>query len=109
MLVRRDWVTPTLGGTAWLEKPPLYYWQAVVAYKMFGVGDWAARFPSAFDASTLVFAVYWFLRRLRGGFAIDGALALTCSAGIVGFARAASTDMPLAATFAIAMMAWYAW
>jgi 4-amino-4-deoxy-L-arabinose transferase-like glycosyltransferase len=109
MLERRDWVTPTLGGTAWLEKPPLYYWQAVVAYKIFGVSDWAARFPSAFDASTLVFAVYWFLRRFRGGFAIDGALALTCSAGIVGLARAASTDMPLAATFAIAMMAWYAW
>src|SRR6185312_15285589 len=34
---------------------------------------------------------------------------LTTSAGIVGFARAASTDMPLTATFTIAMLAWYAW
>jgi 4-amino-4-deoxy-L-arabinose transferase-like glycosyltransferase len=25
MLERRDWITPTLGGTPWLEKPPLYY------------------------------------------------------------------------------------
>ena len=23
MLDRRDWITPTLGGHAWLEKPPL--------------------------------------------------------------------------------------
>jgi len=109
MLERRDWVTPTLGGTAWLEKPPLYYWQAMVAYTIFGVSDWAARLQSAIDATALVFAVYWFLRRFRVGLAIDCALALTSCAAIVGFARAASTDMPLAATFGIALLAWYAW
>jgi 4-amino-4-deoxy-L-arabinose transferase-like glycosyltransferase len=109
MLERRDWVTPTLGGTAWLEKPPLYYWQAMGAYKIFGVSDWAARIPSAFDATALVFAVYWFLRRFRPGFALDGALALTCCAAIVGFSRAASTDMPLAPMFVVALLAWYGW
>jgi len=109
MLERRDWVTPTLSGVAWLEKPPLYYWQTEIAYKIFGVSDWAARLPSAIDATAMAFAVYWFLRRFRPGFALDGALALTCSAAVVGFARAASTDMPLAATLAIAMIAWFAW
>ncbi len=35
---------------------------------------------------------------------------MTASAsGVIGFARAASTDMPLAAMFTIAMLAWYAW
>jgi len=24
MLARHDWITPTLGRAAWLEKPPLY-------------------------------------------------------------------------------------
>jgi 4-amino-4-deoxy-L-arabinose transferase-like glycosyltransferase len=109
MLERGDWITPTLGGEPWLEKPPLYYWQAMAAYKIFGVSDWAARLPSAIDATAMAFAVYWFLRRFRPGFALDGALAVTCSAAIVGFARAASTDMPLAATFTIAMMFWFAW
>lgn len=109
MLERRDWVTPTLSGAPWLEKPPLYYWEAMVAYKVFGVHDWAARIPSAFDAAAMAFAVYWFLRRFRPGFALDGALALTSCAAVVGFARAASTDMPLAATLTIAMMAWFAW
>jgi 4-amino-4-deoxy-L-arabinose transferase-like glycosyltransferase len=109
MLQRHDWITPTLGGNAWLEKPPLYYWQAMIAYRLFGVSDWAARLPSAFDALVLVLAVYWFLRRFRPGMELDGALMLATCAGVVGYARAASMDMALAATFSIAMLAWYAW
>jgi len=109
MLARHDWVTPTLGSVPWLEKPPLYYWQAMAAYGSFGVSDWAARLPSVLDATLLVFAAYWFLRRFRSGCALDGALMLATSAGLVGYARAASTDMPLAAAFSIAMLAWFAW
>jgi 4-amino-4-deoxy-L-arabinose transferase-like glycosyltransferase len=109
MMVRHDWVTPTLGGAAWLEKPPLYYWQAIIGYSLFGVSDWVARLPSVFDASLLVFAVYFFLRRFRVGSALDGALMTACTAGVVGYARAASTDMALASMFTIAMLAWFAW
>lgn len=109
MLARHDWVTPILGGKPWLEKPPLYYWEAMLSYRIFGVSDWAARIPSAFDATLLAVAVYLFLRRFRPGFQLDGALVTASSAGIIAFARAASTDMPLAAAFGIAMLAWYAW
>jgi 4-amino-4-deoxy-L-arabinose transferase-like glycosyltransferase len=109
MFARHDWITPTLGGIPWLEKPALYYWQAMVAYKMFGVSDWAARLPSATDATMMVVAVYLFLRRFRPGFQLDGALMTASATGVIGFARAASTDMPLAAMFTIAMLAWYAW
>lgn len=109
MFARHDWITPTLGGKAWLEKPPLYYWQAMLAYAIFGVSDWAARLPSAFDASLMVLGVYLFLRRFRPGSEIDGALMTASSAAVVGFARAASTDMPLAATLTLAMLVWYAW
>ena len=109
MLARHDWITPTLGGHAWLEKPPLYYWQAMLAYRFFGVRDWAARLPSAVDATVLVIAIYFFLRRFRQGFQLDGALITASAAGIIGFARAASTDMPLTVAFAIAMLAWFSW
>lgn len=109
MLARHDWISPTLGGKPWLEKPPLYYWQAMLAYSIFGVSDWAARLPSAIDATLLVFAVYLFLKRLRPGFQLDAALMTASAAGVIGFARAASTDMPLAAMFTIALLAWYAW
>jgi 4-amino-4-deoxy-L-arabinose transferase-like glycosyltransferase len=109
MLARHDWITPTLGGRPWLEKPPLYYWQAMLAYGLFGVSDWAARLPSAVDATLMVVATYLFLQRFRPGFQLDGALMTASAAGIIGFARAASTDMPLAATFTIALLAWFAW
>ena len=109
MLARHDWVTPVLSGSPWLEKPPLYYWQAMIAYKLLGVSDWAARLPSAVDGFALVFAVYFFLRRFRPGFELDGALMLASASGIAGYARAASMDLPLAAAFTIAMLAWYAW
>jgi 4-amino-4-deoxy-L-arabinose transferase-like glycosyltransferase len=109
MLDRHDWVTPVLGGQPWLEKPPLYYWQALLAYKMFGVSDWAARLPSALDATLLVLAMYFFLRRFRPGFELDGALITASSAGIVGYARAASMDMALAAAFTIGMLGWWMW
>jgi 4-amino-4-deoxy-L-arabinose transferase-like glycosyltransferase len=109
MLERHDLITPVLGGRPWLEKPPLYYWQAMLAYAIFGVSDWAARLPSALDATLLVLAAYFFLRRFRPAFELDGALITASSAGIVGYARAASTDMALAAAFTIGMLGWWAW
>jgi 4-amino-4-deoxy-L-arabinose transferase-like glycosyltransferase len=109
MLERHDWVTPTLQGKPWLEKPVLYYWEAMAAYSLFGVTDRAARLPAAFDAALMIAAIYLFLRRFRPGGEVDGALIAAGSAAIIGFSRAAATDMPLAASFAVAMLGWYAW
>jgi 4-amino-4-deoxy-L-arabinose transferase-like glycosyltransferase len=110
MLARHDWVTPVLNGVPWLEKPALYYWGAMLSYKAFGVSDWAARVPSAVLASAMVFAIYGFLRRNGGGArATDAALMTASCAAVIGFARGASTDMPLAATFTIGMLAWRRW
>ena len=109
MLQGHDWITPVLGGHPWLEKPPLYYWQAMLAYRIFGVSDWAARLPSALDATVLVLAVYFFVRRFQPGFELDGALMAASSGGIMGFARAASMDMALAAAFTIALLSWWTW
>ncbi|HEY7615803.1 MAG TPA: glycosyltransferase family 39 protein [Terriglobales bacterium] len=109
MLERHEWITPTLSGKPWLEKPILYYWEVILAYRVLGVSDWAARLPSAVDATLMVVAVYAFLRRFRAGFHLDGALMTASAAGVIGFGRAASMDMPLAATFTIGLLAWYAW
>ncbi len=110
MLERSDWVTPTLQGKAWLEKPVLYYWQAMLSFGAGrGVTDQAARLPAAFDAAMLIAAIYFFLRRFRPGSELDGALITASCAGMIGFARAAATDMPLAAAFGIALLAWFAW
>ncbi len=109
MLEHRDWITPRLGGKPWLEKPPLYYWQAMLAYTIFGVSDWAARVPAAVDATVIVLAAYIFLRRSCPGFELDGALITASCAGIIGYARAASMDITLASAFTLAMLAWWTW
>ena len=109
MLERHDWVTPVLGGHAWLEKPPLYYWQAMLAYSVFGASDAAARIPSAFDATLLVVAVYFFFRKFRRGVEVDAALITASCAGIIGYARAASMDTALTSAFGIGLLAWWAW
>src|SRR5271166_1869376 len=109
MLDRSDWVTPTLQGKPWLEKPVLYYWQAMLSFRLAGVTDQAARLPVALDAAGLIAIVYLFLWRFRPGSELDGVLITASTAGMIGFAHAAATDMPLASAFSIALLAWYAW
>lgn len=121
MLERHDWITPTLQGKPWLEKPVLYYWQAMASYRVAraflpareqdgdGVTDQTARLPAAIDATLMIAAIYLFLRLVRPGSEVDGALITAGSAAIIAFARAAATDMPLAATFTIALLGWYVW
>jgi len=109
MPARRELVTPTLYGKPWLEKPPLYYWRAMETFWALGVSDWAARLPSATAATFMAAVIYFFLRRFRPGAQLNGALMTAASVGVIGFARAASTDMLLAAAFVVGMLAWFAW
>ncbi len=110
MLQRGDWVTPVLNGQPWLEKPPLYYWATMLAYKATGgVSDWAARLPSAILCSLMIFFLYVWARHFRRGMQLDAALITAASAIVIGFGRSASTDMPLTAMFTAAMLCWYGW
>lgn len=102
-------VTPYLYGQPWLEKPALYYWRAMFAFKEFGVHDWSARLPSTSFAFVLVTLTYLHIRRFRPGGQLDAALITASCIGILAFARGASTDMQLAAPFCIGMLGWYAW
>src|SRR5215204_5497636 len=62
MFERGDWVTPTLGGYHWFEKPALLYWLQIASYNIFGVSEFAARFGSAlFGLGTI--ASLWILGR----------------------------------------------
>ncbi len=109
MLQKHDWVTPILYGQPWLEKPILYYWRAMMAYTFFGVSDWSARLPSSTLAIFMVVVTYFWTRRYRPGAQLDTALILGASAMIIGFGRAASTDMSLSAPFCVAMLCWWGW
>lgn len=47
MLERQDWVTPVFNAELRTHKPILLYWMIMAAYSLFGVHEFAARFPSA--------------------------------------------------------------
>ncbi|MGH9560443.1 MAG: ArnT family glycosyltransferase, partial [Terracidiphilus sp.] len=102
-------VTPYLYGRPWLEKPALYYWRAMFLFQDFGVHDWSARLPSTTFAFIMVALIYLHMRRFRPGGHLDAALITAACAGIIGFARGASTDMQMAAPLAIGLLGWYAW
>src|SRR5687767_6151903 len=55
MFERGDWITPTLGGFYWFEKPALLYWLQIASYKAFGVTEFAARLgPALFGLGAVV-------------------------------------------------------
>jgi len=109
MLARHDWVTPMLYGHTWLEKPILLYWGEMLSYCVYGISDFAARIPSAVSATLLVFGTFLAVRHLRREARLDAALMVATGALILGFARAAATDMLLAAPFALSLLAWFCW
>jgi 4-amino-4-deoxy-L-arabinose transferase-like glycosyltransferase len=53
-----DWLVPSIGGTPWLEKPPLAHWLVAVAGVFRGgIDETTARIPSALAAVLLAIAV----------------------------------------------------
>ena len=63
MLDRNDWVVPTFNGGLRTDKPPLHYFFMMLAYSVFGVNEFAARFFSVvFGVLTLLIA-YVYIRR----------------------------------------------
>ena len=100
-----DWITPRLYGQPWFEKPVLYYWEAAISFKVFGVSEAAARLPSAFSALAGTLALAWLAWRIYGRDTARWFLIfLPSSVGMIGFSHAAATDMPFAAMITVAMV-----
>ena len=106
------WLTPHYGGLPWFDKPPLFYWLTALSMRLFGVSEFAARFPSALLAVALV-AVTWALARRAYPQAPRAALwagfVLATNVQFFLLARAAVTDMTLALMLTSALLALYIW
>lgn len=64
MLAKGDWMTPTLNGVLYFEKPPLQYWLTAASLKLFGTGAAAARLPLALASALSMGAAFLLARRL---------------------------------------------
>ncbi len=114
MFQKNDWITPTLGGANWFEKPALLYWLQIASYNIFGVSEFAARFGSALFGLGTIFSL-WILgrqwsvvsgqpsvenpktkdQRPKTDFANWLALIAASSIGLISFSRGASFDIIL--------------
>jgi len=131
MFLRHDFVSTTLGGHTWFEKPSLLYWMMMAGYRVFGVGEHAARIGPALSGLLTGVFVYWIgstIERLRtaAGSLLNGEARQTgprrdslarwstliwlSSLGAMIFSRAASFDIliTMALTGAVAcFLVWY--
>ncbi len=100
-----DWLTPSLWGEPWFEKPPLLYWIAAAGFRL-GLGeDLAPRFGVALLSSAFLVFFYMFLkRRFDADTARYSALILATSAGWLGYSHACATDLPMSVFLASAML-----
>ncbi len=104
MYERGDWVTPTLEGRPWLEKPPLYYWLTIPLYATPAARETIARIGPAVCALITALAIFWLGTRLGNRPAgMFGATILLTSLGFIGFGRSASTDMPFTCCLSLAL------
>jgi 4-amino-4-deoxy-L-arabinose transferase-like glycosyltransferase len=80
MLQRNDWVVPTFNGELRTDKPVLHYYFMMLAYKVFGVNESAARFFSAILGICTVIVTYYFTKRfINAATAFASALVLVAS------------------------------
>jgi 4-amino-4-deoxy-L-arabinose transferase-like glycosyltransferase len=108
MLISGDWITPHFNFQPRFDKPILFYWLVALAYKGFGIGEYAARFWSAAFATGLTLSIYLFGRQLLGQrAACIAALAFATNVGTVALARAAVTDMTLTFCMTLALFCFF--
>ncbi|MBS1794881.1 MAG: glycosyltransferase family 39 protein [Acidobacteria bacterium] len=112
MFLRGDWVTPTLGGFDWFEKPALLYWLEIVSYKIFGVSEFAARCGSAIFGLLTAFSL-WIIGKAATGektandFPNWLAVVAASSIGLIVFSRGASFDIILTFPVTAALTAFF--
>jgi 4-amino-4-deoxy-L-arabinose transferase-like glycosyltransferase len=105
MFVRSDFITPTLGGRTWFEKPALLYWLMMGAYKLFGVNEFAARVGPALCGVLTVLGVWILTRHFErshhtelAGLSWWSTMAAATSFGMIVFSRGASFDIVITMT-----------
>jgi 4-amino-4-deoxy-L-arabinose transferase-like glycosyltransferase len=91
-----DRLTPTFNGELRVAKPVFLYWLMDQSYRLFGVNEFAARFPSALFGVGLILIQYLFLVHQRDRtVALFGGLMLLLNLEILALGRMALTDSVL--------------
>jgi 4-amino-4-deoxy-L-arabinose transferase-like glycosyltransferase len=111
MLKSGTWSVTLFHGQPWFDKPILFYWAVLAAFKTFGVTEWSARLASALTGTLGAIALaVWAPRgwRVRGTHLL-GAVVLATSLEYALLARSAVTDMMLTFFLTLGFLAAARW
>lgn len=105
-----DWITPRLWGEPWFEKPVLLYWMTGLGFRAGLAEELAPRLPVALLSVGFLVGYGLLLKEQVGAQAAALATAiLATSAGWLAYSHVAVTDVPLSATFTLAMLSACQW
>ena len=96
MLQNKDWVNLHFRGTVddWNLKPPLSIWMIAASYSVFGLNEFALRFPAALGIIFATFFLFKIIRLYRSeSFALFTCLILVSVKGWLGFHMGRTGDM----------------
>ncbi len=96
MLSKGDWITPHFNNFSYLDKPPVFFWAVASSFKVAGLSEASARFPSALAAVLTVFLAWFLARRMfENSTGLYAGIVLATSPLVVVFARDVIFDMTL--------------
>src|SRR3989338_5468405 len=96
MIETGNYITPTYNYEPRYDKPILFYWLMAIAFKLFGINEFSARFISAMFGAALVIMTFFFIKRLYGERAgILAGLCLLLNLEFFVYSHSAVTDMTL--------------
>lgn len=108
ILLLGDWVTPHENFLPTLDKPMFFYWLVAIAFKLFGLSEWAARLPSALAALGCAVLVFRFARDQWGKWeALWSTLILATSLEFALLSRFVIFDMTLAFFITLSLFSFY--
>jgi len=64
MIVSKDYLRAQIDFMPFWEKPPLFIWMQVLSMKLFGINEYAARFPDAFIGVLTLVAIFYAGKRV---------------------------------------------
>lgn len=110
MIESGNWITPTYNGENRYDKPILFYWLMAASYKIFGINEFGARFPSALASTVLIIAVFFFTRYVRDdSIAFHAAISSVLTVYFLVYSHAAVTDMTLTLFISLSLFCFYLW
>jgi 4-amino-4-deoxy-L-arabinose transferase-like glycosyltransferase len=108
MIQSGNWITPTYNGEPRYDKPILFYWLMALSFKLFGINEFAARFPSALSGFILCVILYFFIKNLKDDKqAFYTVLSFAFSLYYFIYTHAAVTDMALSLFISMSLICFY--